>query len=177
MPSGSEISTTGLRTDYFDFVSVTASNPALKKYLVEMRSSPFGGSTYLPPGDGPILNLHIDVSGSVAPGTTILIDTLWVLGGKTTEGEYLWGDLVPVFEPGLLTVTCCDGRTGNIDLVGVGGLVDFLFLPPGSVTLPCVDEADVDALGGVNPVDLSDLGILVDFLFLPPGSVTLPDCP
>jgi hypothetical protein len=82
---------------------------------------------------------------------------------------------------------CCVGRTANVDAIGtfptevdlsdLGLMVDFLFLPPGSIVLPCVDEADVDALGGMNPVDLSDLGILVDFLFLPPGSIILPDCP
>jgi hypothetical protein len=83
---------------------------------------------------------------------------------------------------------CCLGRTGNVDLTGVfptdvdssdlGLLVNFLFSPPGTVTLPCVPEADVDALGGPNPVDSSDLGLLVAFLFAdPPGSVALPDCP
>jgi hypothetical protein len=85
------------------------------------------------------------------------------------------------------TVSCCVLRTADVDVTGtfptevdlsdLGLMVDFLFKPPGSVILPCVPEADVDALGGVNPVDLSDLGILVDFLFKPPGSVTLPLCP
>jgi hypothetical protein len=82
---------------------------------------------------------------------------------------------------------CCVGRTADVDVTGVfptevdlsdlGLMVDFLFLPPGSIILPCVGEADVDALGGANPVDLSDLGILVDYLFLPPGSIILPSCP
>jgi hypothetical protein len=84
--------------------------------------------------------------------------------------------------------SCCVGRTGNVDMLGVfpadvdssdlGALVNFLFSPPGTVTLPCVPEADVDAQGGPNPVDSSDLGNLVAFLFAsPPGSVVLPDCP
>jgi PKD repeat protein len=87
----------------------------------------------------------------------------------------------------ITVVICCDGRTGNVDGIGtypteidlsdLGLMVDFLFQPPGTVILPCEQEADVDALGGTNPVDLSDLGILVDFLFLPPGSITLPSCP
>jgi hypothetical protein len=82
---------------------------------------------------------------------------------------------------------CCTDRTGNVDLTGtiptevdlsdLGLMVDFIFNPPGTVVLPCIGEADVDALGGANPTDLSDLGILVDFLFNPPGTVVLPDCP
>jgi hypothetical protein len=84
--------------------------------------------------------------------------------------------------------SCCIGRTGNVDLLGtfpadvdssdLGALVNFLFSPPGTVVLPCVPEADVDAQGGANPVDSSDLGQLVAFLFAsPPGSVVLSDCP
>lgn len=81
---------------------------------------------------------------------------------------------------------CCEGRTGNVDLAGVspneidssdlGALIDFLFSTPGTVTLACEDEADVDAQGGMFPVDSSDLGTLVNFLFSTPGTVTLPNC-
>lgn len=84
---------------------------------------------------------------------------------------------------------CCTGRTGNVDLAGgfptevdssdLGELVNYLFAPPGSVVLACVDEADVDAGGGPFPgsVDSTDLGALVSYLFSPPGTVVLPDCP
>jgi photosystem II stability/assembly factor-like uncharacterized protein len=84
------------------------------------------------------------------------------------------------------TFACCADRTGNVDMVGdfptevdlsdLGLLVDFIFEEPGTVTLPCLGEADVDALGGANPIDLSDLGLLVDFVFLDPGTVFLPSC-
>jgi hypothetical protein len=85
------------------------------------------------------------------------------------------------------TVGCCMGRTGDIDishnepnevdLTDLGKLVDFLFSEPGTVILPCPEEADVDAGGGANPVDLTDLGKIVDYLFSTPGTVTLPACP
>lgn len=81
----------------------------------------------------------------------------------------------------------CLGRTGNVDMSGeppievdssdLGELVDYLFSPPGTVVLKCIDEADVDAQGGPNPVDSSDLGALLNYLFSSPGSVVLPDCP
>lgn len=96
--------------------------------------------------------------------------------------DYMW-TLTPEPLP-----ACCEARTGDVDGSGsypsevdssdLGGLVNFLFSPPGTVVLVCTEEADVDAQGGPNPVDSSDLGVLVAFLFAqPPGSVLLPDCP
>jgi hypothetical protein len=103
--------------------------------------------------------------------------------GEGTSASYI---LLHGYWQGLVS-SCCIGRTGNVDMLGsfptdvdssdLGALVNFLFSPPGTVVLPCIDEADVDAQGGANPVDSSDLGALVAFLFAsPPGSVTLPDC-
>jgi hypothetical protein len=62
----------------------------------------------------------------------------------------------------------------------LGLFVDFLFLPPGSVILPCWQEADVDqVIDDENKkwVDLSDLGMFIGYMFSPPGTVTFPSCP
>jgi hypothetical protein len=83
---------------------------------------------------------------------------------------------------------CCEARTGDVDMLGpypnevdssdLGTLVNFLFSPPGSVSLPCRGEANVDAAGTPpTEVDSTDLGLLVNFLFSAPGSVVLPNCP
>jgi hypothetical protein len=138
----------------------------------------------LSPQAGEEINWQVLASGGTNGTSTnfILLGTVGQLatgpGASTNFGinQGYWQNL-----------SCCVGRTANVDEIGIfptevdlsdlGLMVDFLFLPPGSIVLPCVPEADVDALGGTNPVDLSDLGILVDFLFLPPGSIILPDCP
>ena len=116
----------------------------------------------------------------------------------TTSGDvgfhlvsfFVFDGLLSDTEQVLITVVdpdpCCVGRTGDIDVSGIepnevdlsdlGLLADFLFADINPIALPCVGEADVDALGGSNPVDLSDLGLLVEYLFSPPGSVELPNC-
>jgi hypothetical protein len=81
-------------------------------------------------------------------------------------------------------VSCCEGVAGNVDgdeneftdLSDLGLFVDYLFLPPGTVALPCRSEANMDADENLN-TDLSDLGILVNYIFEPPGTVVFPDCP
>jgi len=70
-----------------------------------------------------------------------------------------------------LTVTCCEGISGNIDddpgeIVDLGdltALIDYLFI---TFTPPvCIEEANVDGdLEGM--VDLGDLTALVDYLFI-----------
>jgi hypothetical protein len=126
-------------------------------------------------------------------GTTICVDTVspayntWSWNSGSTpiypewDGPYCWQVLA------LNPDSCCEGRTGDVDMAGtypeeldstdLGKLVLYLFSDPGTVTLPCEAEADVDASGGTYPVDSSDLGTLVNFLFSPPGAVVLPDCP
>lgn len=101
----------------------------------------------------------------------------------SADGGATWSHTMAVYIAG----GCGDQRTGNIDMTGayptevdssdLGFLVNYLFSPPGSVVLPCVPEADVDAVGGPNPIDSSDLGMLVNYLFSPPGTVALPGCP
>jgi hypothetical protein len=83
-------------------------------------------------------------------------------------------------------IFCCEGRRGNVDLLGVspnevdmsdlGLLVDFLFSAPGTIELPCEREADMDGSGGDAPIDLTDLGMIVEFLFSEPGTVFLNLC-
>jgi hypothetical protein len=82
--------------------------------------------------------------------------------------------------------SCCVGRRGNVDMVGafptdvdsgdLGLLVVFLFSEPGTVVLPCEEEADLDTGGTPGTIDSTDLGLLVQFLFAPPGTAALADC-
>lgn len=126
-------------------------------------------------------------------GATICLDT-----PPQTAGTWGWGDGTNTYIPewdgphcwqvlALNPDSCCEGRTGDVDGAGtypeeidstdLGKMVLYLFSDPGTVTLPCDIEADVDASGGTFPIDSSDLGTLVNFLFSTPGSVVLPDCP
>lgn len=123
-------------------------------------------------------------------GTTTDAVRMELPGGTALDWQELYEP--PLFVTSLdlsfvVTGSCCEIRTGDLDGVGtypnevdssdLGQLINFLFSPPGTVVLRCVDEADVNAGGGANPVDSSDLGLLVSYLFSPPGTVVLPDCP
>jgi hypothetical protein len=154
----------------FDFPDLSASLTG----VVDL-GNPFGSTpvpvSFLPPlgtyGTSDF-NPPIPLSGSGGPDG--LLCRLWIL-----------------FNDEITCTGCCSGRTGNIDWSGnfpteidlsdLGLLVEFLFSPPGTVSLPCTDESDVDVGGGTNPVDLSDLGLIVDYVFQPAGPIYLPYCP
>jgi hypothetical protein len=131
------------------------------------------------------------VSEMPPPPTTVMtcltcpVDLFDLVSGQTGQLCYMdmiFADMIPCFD-------CCLGRTADVDMTGaspneidssdLGYLVAFLFDQTGTVVLPCVPEADVNASGGPFPgsVDSSDLGILTQYLFSTPGSVTLPVCP
>ncbi len=79
-----------------------------------------------------------------------------------------------------LSFVCCEGTTGNInkslletpDLTDLSMLIGFLTLSP-RLTLPCIDEANVN---GTGVIDLSDLSLLIAYLTLTSRPV-LPSCP
>jgi hypothetical protein len=100
-------------------------------------------------------------------------------------GVVLLAAALALFAAGTSAADCvCEGRTGNADDQGtypneidsgdLGAIIALLFNPPGSVTIPCLPEADVNADGEFTS---SDMGDMVYFLYSPRGTVTLPDCP
>ena len=68
-------------------------------------------------------------------------------------------------------------NNGTIDISDLLFLVNYMFLPPGTVPDPeCLLEANIDGLGELP--DISDLLYLVDYMFLPPGTAAEPvECP
>ena len=84
--------------------------------------------------------------------------------------------IVPNGTPSQCNATpCCEGTTGNVNLMGIVDLSDLSmlvsYLTGGGVTLPCYAEANVDNAG---LVDLTDLSRLVSFLT--GGGATLATC-
>jgi choice-of-anchor B domain-containing protein len=180
-------STQGLRTEHFGDPIEQGTNPVTKQMAFKIEV-PGGSGQELQPGNGPVMSLFFRIS-NFPTGTfnDILITPMSSIELEVFSGCFSYQ---PDIVPGLITLgepPCCDGIVGNVDdsinetpdLSDLGVMVDFLFLEPGTVTLPCIDESDMDLTGGPPEfqVDLADLGILVDYLFLPPGSVTLQPCP
>ena len=71
--------------------------------------------------------------------------------------------------------SCCQGKTGNVNMLGIVDLSDLSalvsYLTGGGYVLPCVPAANVNTLG---IVDLSDLSALVSYLT--GGGYVLPNC-
>lgn len=92
-----------------------------------------------------------------------LEDTVWIAG-----------DGIPDYAP--YTPSCCEGRTGNVNMTDIVDLSDLAglisYLVGGGYVLPCWDEANVN---GTDIVDLSDLAGLISYLV--GGGYVLPACP
>ncbi len=67
--------------------------------------------------------------------------------------------------------SCCIGIRGNvngdisdqIDIADLVFLVGFMF--QNQATPPCMEEADINASGGITPIDISDLVAMVGYMF------------
>jgi hypothetical protein len=130
--------------------------------VISLRSDSSGGSDYLEPGSGVILNLKFTIDVG-APSGVITIDTQTVSGRKTTVSS-IWGDYFPEFyKSGRLVIGCtygdanCDGTVANI--LDLTKIVDFIFRggPPTDVV-----GGDVNGDGTKNILDLT---YLVDYIF------------
>ncbi len=150
----------GLRTEYFDDVKYTSTDPNNQKYTIKMISSALGYSSYLPPGNGPILNLHFNVP-LTAGAANIDVDTL-TIGSKIPYVATLWGNIMPHFTAGKIIITqCIHGDcdcSGVIDISDLTALVDYMF-GGGEVDK---NGGDVDGNGSIN---ISDITYLADYFF------------
>jgi hypothetical protein len=86
---------------------------------------------------------------------------------------------------------CCQGVVGNVNGLGeypnevtlgdIMLLVDVKFVSGDCSKLPCIQEADVNQDGGLEPncndhLSLGDIMMLIDHLFINPETAVLPDC-
>jgi len=129
-------------------------------------------------------------------GRTMCVDTVNDRGTVPWDwasAEY--GTRLPEWDNGLgesaprcwEIVNCCQGRVGDANLSGedeptvsdVSALIDYLFIS--GTGLACLEEADVDQTGGINPTEgnitIGDVSALIDYLFITgPESGVLPEC-
>jgi hypothetical protein len=165
------ISTGGLRTEYFELIT-NNSLVTNKKYgfLMQTDDPAGGGSNYLQPDTGAILNIYFNVPPSAPGGAVMAVDSISA-SGKRPRYEALWGELVPVFYAGSIEIQSCirgdvDCSGGGINIADLVYLVDFMFNSG-----PPPDPYDVGNIDGLLLIDIADLVYLVDFMFnggLPP---------
>ena len=159
-PTPPYASVSGLRTDYFHSVSLTAYDAFFGRYAVLLESSASGESQYLPIDTGIVMYLHISIPSGAEGDLTI--DTV-TASGKNPRLSTIWGDYFPYFEPAVLSVGGCGH--GDVNCDGVVNVQDLTTL----VAFLFSSGAPVDPKGGdVNGdgiINVNDVTYLVAYLF------------
>ena len=135
-----------------------------------------------PEGEG-FFNYSISPKPDLPKGTEIR-NTAWI------RFDYNSWLMAPEKGPVVRTITygCCQGRVGDANGNGddeptisdISTMIDAKFIAGTCDVITCLDEADINQSGGVNPVcddiTISDISILIDYLFITGSSLGLPDC-
>ena len=163
------VSTVGCRTEYFNDIDTTHSDPWLNRKTFTLISSSDGSQPELPNGYGSLLKVYFTVGYSAPQNDTNFIIT----DGYDTRMPFYSGSMID-YEiksiPGVLhTSGCCEIRgdvaipeDGTILVNDIVFLVDYLFKSGSAPN--CLDEGDCAVpLDGNILVD--DLVYLVDYLF------------
>lgn len=165
----SSFSTTGLRTEEWEFQLITSINPFGKTAVIEMRSNigigTNGHSKYLQPGDGPILNLTFNIDPSSAPGSIVPITSGFVTG-KQLSVETVHGLIIPAYSTLAVEVAGCCQTAGDANHDGSVNISDVTFLIArifaGGTAPVCNDEASAN---GDNTVNIADVTFLIARIF------------
>ena len=159
------VSTAGLRTAYFENI-INNSLVTNKKYgfLLQTDDPASGGTNYLVPDTGAILNIFFNVPDTATGGEILVIDSI-TASGKRPRYEALWGELVPVFIAGAIEIQSCirgdvDCSGGDINIADLVYLVDYMFNDG-----PVPDPYEVGNIDGIGPIDIADLVYMVDYMF------------
>jgi PKD repeat protein len=170
------LSVKGLRTSYFESVSLITYDPTNKRIVVKLVSSSTGVNPPLAPGTAPVLALFFTGFGSPTGSNPISVLSYdsWSPLFTATAGDY-----PPSVIDGTVTKPgCCIGRVGNVDcdpsemvtMSDLTVLIDHLFITLSPLCCPA--EANVDL---IEPVTMADLTVLIDHLFI--SLQPLPMCP
>ncbi|MCP4686394.1 MAG: PKD domain-containing protein [bacterium] len=168
------VSTVGLRTSYFENITIPAYDAGGQRAAVRMQASTDDSQPYLAPGSDPIASLYFTDSGSTSGTNPIAFGSI---GPYSRNFITYGGEYQPEGVDGSLFMGCCQPPTvgdvdqsGVVDITDVSVLIDnqFLSLSP----ISCEAEGDVDFSG---VVDITDLSVLIDNQFL--SLAPLPPCP
>lgn len=158
-------STAGLRTEYFESKVEVFHDAGTKQLVVKLTSDITEGySNYLPPGDGPVLNLHFKFSGSSAHATLPI--TTEQIGIYPLIVETIYGSYTPTSLGAFAYMQgCCDtpgdaDNTGSVTIADVTYLIARIF--SGGSAPVCQDEGDAD---GNNSISIADVTYLIARIF------------
>lgn len=151
--------TDGCRTAYMAEVASNGYNPMGKQVSFRFQSTTGGNVTRpLPPGSGPIINLHFDASGM---GETV-IDTA-SFAGNSLDLDSPFADYLPRIVTGEVQVGQCADIDGNGTVADIADLVYLVAYMFGGGPPPVMmSAANIDGEGGIT---ISDLVYLTTYMF------------
>ncbi len=166
----------GLRTEEWFKVQMTGYGGNRREYTLKPLTT--GSTIYLPPGEGPMLNLIINIPEEAEVGATLTIDTLtWIAGAPNIST--IWGDYWPEYAPGGVEVIDCCGRytsgfTGNVNcsedglitLSDITRLIDKVYVS--QEPLCCRTSGNTNG-GADGIISLSDITRLIDHVYISKG--------
>lgn len=151
--------TDGCRTAYLAEVTSNGYNPMGKQVSFRFQSSTGGTITPpLPPGSGPIINLHFDASG-MGEAT---IDTT-TFGGNVLDLDSPIAEYTPKVVTGQVQIGQCADIDGNgtvADISDLVYLVNYMF--GGGPPPAMMSAANIDGEGGLT---IADLVYLATYMF------------
>ncbi len=118
------VSVEGTLSEYFEKVSILPYDHITNRYGVSMSTSLSGGSEYLQPGAGILMNLRLRIDSSVPDGTIFSFDTLTLNGPLRLIS--LYGAYYPDFISGKIFVK--DEICGDLDKDLKVNVLDVVYL-------------------------------------------------
>ncbi len=151
--------TDGCRTAYLAEVASNGYNPMGKQVSFRFQSSTGGTITPpLPPGSGPIINLHFDASGM---GEAVIDTTSFA--GNSLDLDSPFADYIPRVIAGEVQVGQCADIDGNGTVADVADLVYLVSYMFGGGPAPVMmSAANIDGEGGLT---IADLVYLTAYMF------------
>jgi PKD repeat protein len=157
------ISVVGCRTEYFEYIDIAPFDHTNSRYGVSLASDISGGSRYLQPGDGAIVNLHFDLDYSVPDGTIFTFDTLTMSGRPLRIGS-TFGTYYPEFVGGRIYVK--DEICGDLNNDLTINILDVVYLLrykyKGGPAPDPLEAGDINLDG---EIDLSDIIYLINYKY------------
>jgi len=138
-------------------------------------------------GDGEVS----DWEGPFASGDPVAASHTWAANGSYEVKAKVrdpFGEETEWSTGTAVTVACCAGRVGDANgslddeptIGDVSVMIDALFIGGDWSVLPCLNEADINISGGIDPqqadITIGDVSYLIDYLFISGSSIGLPDC-
>ncbi len=154
-------STAGCRTEHFDYITMTSSDPVNRLAYFKIYNEYSSGTPGLDPGEGDVLKLFFTVQPLAPPG----IDNPIIIDGyssRTLSFTSPFFTYTPIDISGAVSVFVCGDvdDNGAVNILDITGLISFLYKGGAAPQWP--EQANVNNDASINILDIT---YLIGFLY------------